>query len=326
LAFGLLISFVKELDKMKFTTVTFLVTFCISLNLYADDRDHFFRMFINTPLQGVEFYQGEDASVAARFNPNAAALTSFTLGFKDLYLGASFKGKSDAPEKGDTSYTNYNFSYNIYKFNIQVYYQEFQGFYLEAPLKDDGSFYVYPNFRTKNFGANTTYYFSKDYNRGIETIDFHNLMQDLDGAKKKDSSWFIKLGYDDNKIIDAPQNDSELSQEAESDYIEMSEGEFKTFLMTFGIDFYYIISNWFIDIKFGFGPGYQLQTFTSRGEAFEKTETTSNFQIEAALGFKLGRAILSFQLQAQRIESDLQFNRGVTNSGENIGLSLSGTF
>lgn len=311
---------------MNFTTVTFLVTFFFTLNAYAEEKDHFFRMFINTPLQGVEFYQGEDTSGGARFRPNAASLASFTAGYKDFYLGISFKGTAENTAKGETSYTNYRFSYNWRKFNFKAYYQAFQGFYLYKVNKDDGGFYVFPNFRTKNYGANVTYYFSKDYNRGVETIEFHNLMQELDGAKKKDSSWFIKLGYDDNKIIDAPQNDSELSTEEASDYIEMAEGEFKTFLMAFGLDFYYIVSDWFFDLKFGVGPGYQMQTFTSRNEAIDKTEVSSIFEIELAFGYQIGTTLLSFQLESQRIESDLQFNRGFTSSGEVIGLSISSAF
>lgn len=311
---------------MKFTIVTLLVTFTFSRNLPAKGADHFYRLFMNTPLQGVDFYQGENTSGGARFRPNIASLASFTGGYKDLYVGISIKGTTEGQAKGKTSYTNYRASFNWEKFNFKAYYRAFRGLYLHEVKNGENSFYVFPNFKTKIFGINATYYFSRDYNRGIETTEFHTLMQELDGAKKKDSSWFLKIGYDENEIVEAPQGDPEFASEPVSDYIEMSEGKFKTILLTFGIDFYYIISNWLFDLKFGVGPGHQRQSFISRGEPIKKNELSSVFEIEFALGYNIGGFILSFQLESQRIESTLQFKRGFTSSGEIIGLSISNVF
>lgn len=310
---------------MKFTTVYFLITLFSSVAI-AEERDHYFRFFVNTPLQGVEFYQGEDAAAGVAFKPNSAAMTSFTVGYKDIYAGVSFKGKEDKPEKGKTSYSSYRLSANRYKFAFKLYYQTYEGFHVDDVQKSDGSYYYFPGFHTKNFGAAISYYFSKDYIRGVETAEFHRLMADNTNTFLKSSSWFFKVGYDDNKLNNVPQGDSEFSTESESDYLEMSSGEFKTLSVAMGLDFYYIISNFFIDTKFSIGPGFQKQSFSSRGEAIEQNKTSSVLEIDLNLGFHVAKMIISLQIESQRIETDLQYNRGFTSSGELVGLSLSKVF
>lgn len=314
---------------MKFTTVYFLISFSLYQLVSvacAEERDHYFRFFVNTPLQGVDFYQGEDASSGVSFKPNSVALTSFTVGYKDLYAGVSFKGKEESPEKGKTHFSSYRLTYNFYKFAFKAYYQTFKGFYVEDVLKNDGSYYTFSNFNTKNYGLIINYYFSKDYIRGVETAEFHRLMQDQANKNIKASSWFFKLGYDDNKLNNIPQGDAGFSTEPESDYLEMSSGEFKTLSLAMGIDFYYIFSNFFIDFKLSIGPGFQKQNFTSRGAAIEQSETSSVLDLDINFGIHIAKMILSLQIESQRIESDLQFNRGFTSAGEVVGLSLSKVF
>ena len=147
--------------------------------------DHFFRLFMNTPLQGVDFYQGENTSGGARFRRISLLLRLLQVVIKTYTWGLVLKEQLKCQAKG--------------KPHIQIIVQVLIGkslilrpiIKLFEPLSSRGqedrenSFYVFPNFKTKIFGINATYYFSRDYNRGIETTEFHTLMQELDEARKR---------------------------------------------------------------------------------------------------------------------------------------------
>lgn len=292
-----------------------------------DDRFNYFRVFFNTPLQGVQFYQGEDASSAAiKFRPNSAVQTEFTFGHKGLYAGFSLKGEEKAPERGKTTYTQYRLGFNLYKFAVFSYYQSYKGFHLESPKKDNDEFFYFPSFESRNYGLNTAYFFSKDHIRGADTVEFHKLMADTKEPFLKSASWVAKIGYDFNELKNAPQDDTELLEKPESDYIEMTGGEFQTIYMVWGLDFYYIISNFFIDFQFAIGPGYQIQKFYSRGEEVNSNDTSSVTNVRINLGFHVAKMIIAIKAESLRIESDLQFNRGYSSNGENAGLFISKIF
>ena len=187
-------------------------------------------------------------------------------------------------------------------------------------------FFTFSNFESRNYGLIASYFFSNDHIRGVETVEFHKVFADSKEPFQKSSSWIAKLSYDFNTIKNAPQSDIELNDKPESDYIEMSGGEFQTISLLWGLDFYYIISSFFVDFQFSIGPGHQIQKFISRGEKVTKTDMTTAFDIKLNFGFHVAKMIIAIKVESLRIESDLQYNRGFTSSGQNAGLFISKIF
>ena len=129
-----------------------------------------------------------------------------------------------------------------------------------------------------------------------------------------------------NKIKNVPQDDSAFLEFDESDFLEMTGGSFHTLSALWGVDFYYVINSFYIDTQFALGLGYQDQKYLSRTEEVKSTDTSFLSQIDLSFGFNLARLVIAIRIEAQRIEADLQFNRGFSSSKENAGLFISKIF